>query len=63
MKNKMLIIILLGMLLPFILQASSSDVDEGLKSKIDSYLKESQENGFSGAVLVAKKDTIILKNG
>lgn len=34
-----------------------------LSSRIDTYLKQSEVNGFSGAVLVAKSDSIIINKG
>ena len=40
--------------------ANPSDL---LTSRIDDYLKQSEVNGFSGSVLVAKNDTIIINKG
>ncbi|MDG5491291.1 serine hydrolase [Psychroserpens sp. SPM9] len=34
-----------------------------LKNRIDNYLKQSEANGFSGAILVVKNDSIILNQG
>ena len=40
--------------------ANQSDL---LSSRIETYLKQSEANGFSGAVLVAKNDSIIINKG
>ncbi|WP_273273310.1 serine hydrolase [Maribacter polysiphoniae] len=46
-------------------QTKKTTTDESnlLSNRIDDYLKQSETNGFSGAVLVAKNDTIILNKG
>lgn len=41
----------------------SQNKNQGLVNKIDSYLKASETNGFSGVVLVAKKGEILLSKG
>ena len=43
--------------------AVSQNKNQGLVNKIDSYLKASEINGFSGVVLVAKKGEILLSKG
>lgn len=40
-----------------------TDQTDLLSSRISDYLKQSEANGFSGAVLVAKNDSIILNKG
>ncbi|WP_338733925.1 serine hydrolase [Mangrovimonas cancribranchiae] len=45
------------------LSAFSQNTDKKLFNKIDSYLKASATNGFSGVVLVAKKGEVILSKG
>lgn len=39
------------------------DKNDALKTKITTYLEQSEINGFSGAVLVAKNDSIIVNKG
>lgn len=40
-----------------------TDQSDLLSSRINNYLKQSEANGFSGAVLVAKNDVIIINKG
>lgn len=42
---------------------TTRDQSDMLSSRINNYLKQSEANGFSGAVLVAKNDAIILNKG
>ncbi len=42
---------------------TTTDESDLLSNRIDDYLKQSELNGFSGAVLVAKNDTIIINKG
>lgn len=65
MKN---IVIIVCCTIPFLLSTINSnaqgyDNNTVLKSKIDNYLNAGVENGFSGAILVAKKGEIILNKG
>jgi CubicO group peptidase (beta-lactamase class C family) len=66
MKNYFIsLITLLTVCLIYEKSVAQSDIiiQKGLGEKIDSMLKMEELNGFSGSVLVIKKDTIILQNG
>ncbi len=67
-KVKHSILLVLGCLnaiLSVACQSNKTTTDESdlLSNRINNYLKQSELNGFSGAVLVAKNDTIIINKG
>ncbi|MDC8004264.1 serine hydrolase [Aureisphaera galaxeae] len=51
------------LLLPYLSYAQTVQKDEILREKIDHYLTEGSKNGFSGAVLIARKGDIIINKG
>ncbi len=67
-KIKIYTSLILGCLIAIIsvaCQTNKTTTDESdlLSSRIGEYLKEGETNGFSGAVLVAKNDSIIINKG
>lgn len=63
MRIQLLLFITVILLNPFVGKAQELRSDESLKSRIDNFITESVENGYSGSVLVAKEGHVILSKG